>query len=133
MVVALSGGALLAISILFPWLTRGPGSSLTAVDMIRHVAALDGVSRYLRGGRLAVVWFLVPACGTLLWVAVGVLGANSRTARSLAIAGTLMSATVSFALVRLPTASALGSGGWMALLGGAIACIGTSITSKNTV
>ncbi len=121
-----SGASLLAISILLPWLSNGPGSSLRALDLVRHVAALDGVIPALSGGRLIVTWLSVPLSGTLLITAVGLSGAGSRTARYLARLGAFFTFVVTAVLIAVPDVGDLGVGAWVALAGAALAVWGST-------
>ncbi len=83
--------------------------------MIDAIVALGDTLPGLSAARLAVLWYLVPASGAALWIAVG-LDAGRRTSAAVAALVTML-VVVGFA--RLAGVGDLGAGAWLAT-GGAI-------------
>ena len=83
--------------------------------MIDAIVALGDTLPGLSAARLAVLWYLVPASGAVLWIAVG-FDAGRRTSAAVAALVTML-VVVGFA--RLAGVGDLGAGAWLAT-GGAI-------------
>lgn len=109
--VALLAGFALLVSPFLPWVRRGPGNTLSGREMMDTVVALGNSLPGLSAARLAVAWYLVPAGGAVVWIAVG-LGRLRRTAL-------IGAAAVGFVAVggfaRLAGVTALGPGAAVAL------------------
>jgi hypothetical protein len=126
----LLGGALLVASAFLPWVRRGPGRTLHGHDLVDAVVALGNNVPGLSSGRLAVLWYLVPALGAATWAAVGLLGRASRTARVVAGVGAAVAALTVVAFGRVAGFGDLGLGALAALVGaGALAC-GSALTAR---
>ncbi len=95
----LTGGAAMVASAFVHWVSRGPGSGLRGHRLVDAVVALGNNVPALSGGRLTVVWYLVPALGAAAWIVCGITGARSTAARAVGIAALLVTllALVSFA------------------------------------
>ena len=119
--VALAGGAALCLSPLLRWVRRGPGHTLSGRDMIDALVALGSDIPGLSAARLALAWYLVPASGAAIWVAVGF----DRGRRSVSIAAAIVTALVLAAFARLSGVGALGPGAWLAGAGAATALTAT--------
>jgi hypothetical protein len=113
----LAGGALLVAAAFLPWVRRGPGRSLHGNDLADAVVALGNNVPGLSGARLAVLWYLVPACGALTWVAFGVSGRASRTTRAVAVAAIVVAGAVTVAFGRAVGFGDLGLGPLVASVG----------------
>jgi hypothetical protein len=125
-VVALGGGALLASSAL-PWARRGPGHSLHGHALVDAVIALGNTLPGLSAARLTVVWYVVPASGALIWIALGAAGPAHRATRVAAGVAALASTLAFIAFERVLGMSALGSGPFVALAGSCAALVGTTV------
>jgi hypothetical protein len=117
----LAGGSALALSPLLSWVRRGPGNTLSGRDMIDAIVALGSNLPGVSAARLAVLWYLVPASGAALWVAVG-FDAYRRTVADAAGVITLI---VFAGFARLVGLGDLGGGAWLSL-GGALIAAGAS-------
>jgi len=119
----LAGGGALFASAFLQWVTRGPGSGLRGHDLVDSVVALGRHVPALSTGRLTILWYLVPALGAASWIAGGLRGAQSRTARI--VAGTALGVTVivDVAFVRFVGLSKLGWGPKVAGAGAAVLCV----------
>ena len=124
-VVYATGAAALFASAFVHWIARGPGSGLRGhalVDALvrvgRHVPALSAA-------RLTVVWYLIPACGALAWIACGLRGARSLWARVVGSVAFVAAVLAYVGFAHLATAARLGWGPKLALAG-AVVCLAAS-------
>lgn len=115
--VYLAGGAALVASAFLRWVRRGPGSSLRGHDLVDTLVALGRDVPGLSAARLTVLWYLVPACGALGWVAVGTAGVGSRLARGVAGGGAVVTVLTIVAFARLAGVADLGVGAAAAVAG----------------
>ena len=99
------------------WVRRGPGNTLSGREMIDAIVALGDTLPGLSAARLAVAWYLVPASGAVLFIAVG-LGGRRRAAAGFALGVT---ALVFVGFVRLAGFADLGPGPWLAVAGALLA------------
>jgi hypothetical protein len=118
--VALLGGAALVVSPLLRWVRRGPGHTLSGRDMIDAVVALGGDVPGLSAARLAIVWYLVPAMGAAVWIAVGL----HRGRRTVAAGAGVVTALAVVGFASLSGIAALGAGAILAGVGGVLAVVG---------
>jgi hypothetical protein len=116
------GGALLASTFLH-WVSRGPGSAARGHKLVDEIVALGKHLPALSAGRLTVVWYLIPAFGAIGWIALGLKGVHSRSARIIAILAVVMSALAFIAFEQLVGLGRLGWGPWVALIGAGLMCI----------
>ncbi len=117
----LAGGVALLVSPFLQWVRRGPGNTLSGREMIDAIVALGDALPGLSAARLAVAWYLVPASGAVLFIAVG-LGRGKRAAAGLALGVT---ALVFVGFVRLAGVADLGPGPWLAAAGALLAAATT--------
>jgi hypothetical protein len=113
----LVGGAALFASAFLRWVSSGPGSGLRGHALVDAVVALGREVPTLSTGRLTILWYLIPALGTLSWVACGLAGARSRSARLVAGAALVVTVVVGAAFVRLVGLNRLGWGPEIAVVG----------------
>ncbi len=115
----LAGGSALLVSPFVQWVRRGPGNTFSGREMIDAVVALGTSLPGLSAARLAVAWYLVPAFGATLFIAVGV----GRLRRTAAVAATGVSALVFVGFTTLAGISNLGLGPWLAVAGATTALV----------
>src|SRR3954464_242943 len=120
----LAGGAALVASAFLHWIARGAGSGLRGHALVDALVALGKHVPTLSGGRLTVVWYLVPALGAASWIAFGLAGGRSRPTRIVAVVALLMAAVAAGAFRQLAGTARLGWGPKVALLGGVLLCVG---------
>jgi hypothetical protein len=111
------GGAALLASAFVHWISRGSGSGLrghqlidAAIGLGRHVPALSAA-------KLTVLWYIIPALGAASWIALGISGVTTRTARIVAGVALLNVLLIIGAFARLVTFTRLGPGPFVALSG----------------
>ena len=124
--VALLGGAALVASAFVRWVGSGPGSTLRGHDLIDALVALGDDLPGLSATRLALVWYLVPASGAVVWIAVG-LDRLRRTAAAFAVVVTLLAVA---AFARLAGFADLGLGAWLATAGAATTAATTALQNR---
>lgn len=116
---ALVGGAALLVSPMLQWVRRGPGNTLSGREMIDAIVPLGETLPGMSAARLAVLWYLVPASGAALWIAVGL----DALRRSTAIVGALIAILAFVGFARLAGLGDLAVGPWLALAGGVTATV----------
>jgi hypothetical protein len=114
---ALVGGAALVASAFLHWIARGAGSGLRGHALVDALVALGRSVPAVSAGRLTLLWYLVPALGAASWVAFGVFGPRSRTARGIAVAAAVVVLLTTGAFVHLAGRARLGWGPKVALAG----------------
>lgn len=119
-----AGGALLLASIALRWVRRGPGATLRGRALVDALIALGRNVPALSSTRLAILWYLVPACGALAWVVVGFAPPGGVVARIHAVATSVIVVGVVVAFTRLTRWTRLGPGVIVALIGAASIALG---------
>jgi hypothetical protein len=114
------GGALVLVSALLPWVRRGPGRSLHGHALVDAVVALGNNVPGLSSARLTIAWYLVPACGTLTWIALGLFGRRAVATRVVASVTVVVVVLVDIAFGRVVGFGDLGTGPLVALVGAAL-------------
>ena len=125
------GGVALVASAFVHWVSRGYGSGLRGHALID---ALISVGRHFPGlsaARLTVLWYLVPALGACSWIAGGLRGAGSRSARIVAAASAVVAAASFGAFGWLVGFTHLGVGAWLAVAGAAALVVGTWVVAPS--
>jgi hypothetical protein len=108
------------VSAWLPWVRRGPGRSLHGHALVDAVVALGNNVPGLSSARLTVGWYLVPACGALVWIALGLFGRRAVATRVVASATLAVVAVVTFVFGRVAGFGDLGTGPLVALVGAAL-------------
>jgi hypothetical protein len=112
---ALGAGLALLVSPFLHWLRRGPGHTLSGRDMIDTLVAIGNSVPGLSAARLAVVWYLVPAGGAAVWIAIGA----DRFRRTTALGAAAVALVAVGGFARLAGFGALGPGAAVAGLAAA--------------
>jgi hypothetical protein len=73
----------------------------------------------------SVIWYLVPACGAVAWIACGLRGARSVWARAVSAVAVVVTVLAYVAFAHLARAARLGWGPKLALAG-AVTCAAAS-------
>jgi hypothetical protein len=120
----LAGGALLVASAFLPWVRHGPGRSLHGHALVDAVIALGNNVPGLSSARLTILWYFVPAFGTLAWVAVGAFGRRPIVVRIVASGALLAAVVAAVAFGRAVGFADLGTGPVVALLGALAVVVG---------
>jgi hypothetical protein len=124
-VVFAIGGAALFFSAFVHWIARGPGSGLRGHALVDTLVHLGRNVPAMSATRLTVIWYLIPACGALAWIACGLRGARSTWARVVAVVAFVASVLAYVAFAHLATAARLGWGPKLALAGATV-CVAAS-------
>jgi hypothetical protein len=124
-VVALAGGAAVVGSAFLPWVAHGPGHSLHGHALADAVVALGNTMPGLSVARLMILWYLVPVVGALTWVAIGTRGRTSRSARIVAVAAVVVSASALAIFDVVGRWQNLGAGAFVAVAGAVVTCAAT--------
>jgi hypothetical protein len=120
----LLGGAALVASAFLHWIARGTGSGLRGHALVDALAALGKHVPALSVGRLTVLWYLIPALGSLSWITFGVAGVRSRASRIVAVVALVAVVLAVLAFRQLAGTARLGWGPKVALVGGVLLCVG---------
>jgi hypothetical protein len=115
--LVVGGGAALVASAFTHWVSRGTGSGLRGHALVDAIIAVGRHFPCMSGGRLTVLWYLVPAAGAASWIAAGLRGAGSRAARVIAVVAAIAAVASIAAIGWLVGYSDLGVGAWLALAG----------------
>jgi hypothetical protein len=115
--LVVGGGAALVASAFTHWVSRGTGSGLRGHALIDAIIAVGRHFPGMSGGRLTVLWYLVPAAGAASWISVGLRGAGSRATRVIAVVAAIAAVASIAAIGWLVGYSDLGAGAWLALAG----------------
>jgi hypothetical protein len=129
-VCALAGGAALVASAFLHWIARGAGSGLRGHALVDALVALGNNVPALSAGRLAIIWYLVPALGAASWVAFGLSGPRSRATRGIAVAAVIVVLLATAAFAHLAGRPRLGWGPKVAAIGAVLLFAGTWIPSR---
>jgi hypothetical protein len=129
--LVLVGGAALVASAFVHWVASGDGAGLRGHALIDALIAVGRHFPGLSDARLTVVWYLVPALGAASWVATGLHGAGSRTARVVAALSVLFATVALLAFGRLVGFGHLGVGAWLALAGAAAVATGSWLVAPD--
>lgn len=113
-ILLLAGGAGLVASAFLHWVRRGPGRTLRGHDLVDALVGLGNHVPGLSAARLTVLWYLVPALGAGVWVAVGLAGPGHRATRAVALAAALGAGLAVAAFARLAGVGDLGPGAGLA-------------------
>jgi len=127
---ALAGGAALVACAFMHWIAHGAGSGLRGHALVDALVALGRNVPALSAGRLTILWYLVPALGAASWVAFGVFGPRSRTARGVALAAVVVVLVTVGAFLHLAGRTRLGWGPKTALAGCLLLFAGTWIPAR---
>jgi hypothetical protein len=127
----LAGGALLLASAFLPWVRHGFGRSLHGHALVDAVIALGNNDvPGLSSARLTVAWYLVPACGALVWIALGLFGRRSLVARLLASVTLVIVVVVDLVFGRTVGFGDLGVGPVVALGGALLVLVPTFVAVR---
>lgn len=113
--VALGAGLALLVSPFLRWVRRGPGHTLSGREMIDTLVALGNSVPGLSAARLSIVWYLVPAGGAAVWIAIGF----DRFRRTTAVGAAAVALVAVAGFARLAGVAALGPGAAIAGLAAA--------------
>jgi hypothetical protein len=128
----LVAGAGLLASVFLPWVRHGPGHTLHGHALVDTVVALGNTVAGLSAARLTVLWYVIPAAGALLWVAVGALGPGSIAARVVAVVALIAALGAFLAFGHALGFGALGSGAFVALGGGLVGVTGAFVAPSGS-
>ena len=127
---ALAGGAALVASAFLHWVARGAGSGLRGHALVDALVAVGRSVPAFSAGRLTILWYLIPALGAASWIAFGLFGPRSRTARGIAVAAVVVVLATTGAFVHLAGRARLGWGPKVALLGCVLLVAGTWVPTR---
>jgi len=127
----LLGGAALVASAFVHWIARGAGSNLRGHALVDALVGLGRRVPALSGGRLTILWYLVPTLGAVSWIVFGVWG-RSRAARAVAILALVVCVITAVAFRDLAGTARLGWGPKLALAGSVLLVIGAWVTGPTS-
>ncbi len=120
------GGALLALSALLHWVSRGNGSTLRGHALMDAIESLSHGRSSAPVTLLTVLWYAVPACGALAWIVVGFGDPRGPSGRATAVAALAVTAAVdTYFWVKVGTRA--GPGVYVAAAGAIALALGTVV------